>query len=219
MRRRLLVITALVLAIGAGVFLVHDVLLFDGDRFVREWGEALNRQGGAPVRGEEPVSIDETEFAGRARWHAGEQPCFTYAPPPLRPEAVAAIADEMVAAGVLEQVRATFSVWTLWAALDERERHGEVRDEEALAFFAGAGRRMRLLIALNRAKVIAAAQRAARASEAEAKQQLTAIQSQLAPEDVRVGHAFWRAHRLALPAHALFRLRPEIDRRAKKIRR
>src|SRR5262245_55296801 len=199
MRRRILVIAAVLLGAAALILVVHDVVLFDADRFVGEWGESLVDQAMAEARGEERVAWDETEFASRARWHAGEPPCFTYSLPQPAPGAMSRIADEMVAAGVLQQARPTFSVWGHWAALDERERHGEIGAEEALALFHGASRRTRFLVALNHAKVVAAAQRAARASDAEAERQMLKRQSQFAPDDVRAARAFWQAHRLALP--------------------
>jgi hypothetical protein len=202
MRRRWPVIASGAVALAALIVVVHDMVLFDADRFVREWGETLSG-----------LSIDEAEFKTRARWHAGEPPCFTYAPPALTPEAIGAIADEMVAAGVLQQARATFSVWAHWAAVDERERHGDVGGEEALGFFKDAGWRARFLVRLNRAKVIAAVQRTARAGDVQTKEQMLARQSQFSPGDVAAAQAFWRGHRLLLPAQVLFRLRPEMDKR------
>jgi hypothetical protein len=214
MRRRLALIAAAVLTAAASIFVVHDIVLFDGDRFLQEWAEALSAQASGNDRGGELASIDETEFVERARWHQGERPCFTYFPPRASPESVRTVADDIVAAGVLSQARATFSLWAHWAALDERERHGGIRDEEALAVFNGAGWRRRLLITLNRGKVVAAVQRSARTRDAELAAQVAAQESQLAPNDVRAARAFWRAHRLALPAEVLFELRPELDRRA-----
>jgi hypothetical protein len=206
-------IAAGVIAGAAAVWLVNDVVLFDADAFVKSWHDEVMESAWAGTLAQK-IRVDDAEVARRAAWHQGEPPCFTYAPQLPSPDAIRAIVDDMEAAGVLEQARATFAVWGHWSSLDEMQRHGEPRDEEVLAGFKYAGPRRRFLVALNRSKVLAAARRRMRAEETEMRQKLSRREQQYAPEDLAAAYSFWKTRRLALPIHALLKLRREMDARA-----
>jgi hypothetical protein len=211
--RRVVKIVIAALACAVAAVLLHDVVLFDAYKFVEE----RNAPTAEHLRAEQirdQMAVTEAELARRAKWHRGSPPCFVAAVDPPAPGALAAIVDEMVAGGVLQQARATFPLWTHWAQKDERRRHGAPSDEELLDFYRHFGWRTHFLIALNRDRIIAELHAETPGEEAEARAEIAALESRYDPDDVRAARAFWYAHRLSLPPSALIQLRGEMAKRA-----
>jgi hypothetical protein len=209
-----IVVVALAVAVAAVV--LHDVVLFDAYRFVAERNELTPEHLRAEqVRAQTVVT--EAEVARRAKWHQGEPPCFVYSSVRPTAEAAAQIVDEMAVAGVLQQARATFPLWSYWAQQDERRRHGPGTDDELLDFYRYFGWRTHFLIALNRDRIIAELHAETPGEKAEARAEIAAMESRYDPDDVRAARAFWYAHRLALSPPALIQLRRELEKRAGQV--
>jgi len=209
-----IVVTAL--AATVAVVVLHDVVLFDAYRFVAERNEPTPEHRRADqIR--DQTAVTEAEVARRAKWHQGEPPCFVYSIERPSAEKIGAIVDEMAAAGILAQARATFPLWSYWARQDERRRHGPESDEELLDFYRYFGWRTHFLIALNRDRIIAELHAETPGEKAEARAEIAAMESRYDPDDVRAARAFWYAHRLALSPPALIQLRAEMEKRGGRV--
>jgi hypothetical protein len=209
---RVFKIVVAVLASSVAIALLHDVVLFDAYKFVEERNQLTPEHLRADQTRAQTV-VTEAELARRAKWHQGEPPCFVYSDQRQSIETIAPIVDEMEAAGVLQQARATFPLWSHWAQQDERRRHGPEPDEELLDFYRYFGWRTHFLIALNRDRIIAELHAETPGEKADARAEIASMEARYDPDDVRAARKFWYAHRLVLSPAALILLRRELEKR------
>jgi hypothetical protein len=207
-RRRTVVLVA---ACAIVALVVRYTWLFDADRYLeKKEAEHLDAVFGGRF---EPPS--DSDLAERARWHRGQPPCFAYAPSRLSPEDASAIVDELEQGGLVPLPNGALDHVAVWIADDERERHGDPSDDERAASvraLVGGTISGRVLFALNRGKLLAAA----RAADARKMDDLRARLAPLrlaSPSRERL-QTLWQRHRLALTISALGQIQREADRRA-----
>ena len=190
--------SAIVGLLGVAGFLVHSTVLFDPDEFVLEHETSVIEEA---LAGHAPV--EETEMARRARWHVGQPPCFTYAPPHATADEIESVVSELAASGSVEAAASNLMLFADWSVADERLRHGDPTEEEMLSNYGDLGWYGRLLLALNRSRILEATFKRLRRREGESRARAAQREAELPQEQVSKLRTTWQTHRLKLPVAAL----------------
>lgn len=205
---------AVVIALGVAGFLVHATVFFDPRAFVRDHARREEAKlMAAALTGRPPAH--RADLAERARWHAGEPPCFAYDPPRATDEDIASVVSDFAATGAVALAVENVTLFAEWSVADERLRHGSPGDEEILTAYDDLGWYERLLLTLNRGRIVEAARELVREQEEESRARAARREAELSPEQVDVLRTTWERHRSKLPVPALLSLKSALEQRAR----